>query len=112
MTLNSFVNIIKGIDANASRYTAVGQRGDQYTVWHDYHVYSEMADGAPYANVLHVQVDYFTRTEGDQKAADFFAAFSGDPEITVDYRIDFEEDTRYIHHIFDCEVVLGGTLRV
>ena len=25
--------------------------------------------------------------------------------ITVDYRVDYEQDTGWIHHIFDCEGV-------
>ena len=36
----------------------------------------------------------------------FFRAFSENDEITVVHNTDFETETRYIHHIFDCEVVV------
>jgi len=32
-------------------------------------------------------------------------ALSGEDEITFQHLVDFEQDTGYIHHIFDCEVV-------
>ena len=39
-------------------------------------------------------------------ALQFYQAFSENDEITVLHNTDFETDTRYIHHIFDCEVVV------
>ena len=105
MTINSFAALIKSIDPSAARYDAIGQKGDAYTVYADYHTRVLYGNGSPAATAVSVQVDYFTKQENDPRAQAFFVAFTGNEEITCEYSTDFEADTRYIHHIYDCEVM-------
>ena len=99
MTIDAFVGIVQAIDADASRYQRLRKPSDKaYTVWSDYGTGTLYANGIP--------ADYFTFKEDDPVALAFFRAFSENDEITVVHNTDFETETRYIHHIFDCEVVV------
>lgn len=107
MTIDSFVEIVQGIDPDAARYQKLRKPSDKsYTVWSDYGTGTLYANGVPAGKTKKIQVDYFTFTEDDPVALAFFRAFSENDEITVIHNTDFEIETRYIHHIFDCEVVV------
>ena len=104
MTIEAFAELLFSIDPNTARNDMIGQKGDAYTVFSDYSTSILYANGRP-AGFLHkIQVDYFTRTEDDPVAFRFLRAFAENDEITCDYQKDFETDSRYFHHIFDCEV--------
>ena len=107
MTIDSFVAIVQGIDPDAARYQKLRKPTDKaYTVWSDYGTGTLYANGIPAAKTKKIQVDYFTFQEDDPVALAFFRAFSEHDEITVIHTTDVEIETRYIHHIFDCEVVV------
>lgn len=112
MTIDSFVEIIQGIDPDAARYQKIRKPSDKaYTVWSDYGTGTLYANGVPAGKTKKIQVDYFTFQEDDPVALAFFRAFSKNDDITVIHTTDFENETRYIHHIFDCEVVVDdGTV--
>lgn len=112
MKIEDFVGIVLKIDADASRYQRLRKPSDKaYTVWSDYGTGTLYANGVPAAKTKKIQVDYFTLIEDDPKALEYYQAFSRNDEITVEHSTDFETDTRYIHHIFDCEVVVDyGTV--
>jgi hypothetical protein len=106
MTIEAFVNILKKIDPDISRYQRIRKKSDDaYSVWSDYGTRTLYANGVPAGSVKKVQVDYFTFKEDDPVASRYFHALSLNDEIAVEHTTDFETDTRYIHHIFDCEVV-------
>jgi hypothetical protein len=105
MTINDFASLVMSIDPNAVRYEAIGQKGDSYTVYAEYKTRVLYANGIPSETAISVQVDYYTKKENDPRMQDFFNAFTSNEEITCEYSTDFESDTRYIHHIFDCEVM-------
>lgn len=106
MTIEAFVNILKKIDPDISRYQRIRKKSDDaYSVWSDYGTRTLYANGVPAGSVKKVQVDYFTFKEDDPVASRYFHALSLNDEIAVEHTADFETDTRYIHHIFDCEVV-------
>ena len=107
MTIDAFVGIVQAIDADASRYQRLRKPSDKaYTVWSDYGTGTLYANGISARKTKKIQVDYFTFKEDDPVALAFFRAFSENDEITVVHNTDFETETRYIHHIFDCEVVV------
>lgn len=107
MTIDAFVGIVQAIDADAARYQRLRKPSDKaYTVWSDYGTGTLYANGVPAGKTKKIQVDYFTFKEDDPVALAFFKAFSENDEITVVHNTDFETETRYIHHIFDCEVVV------
>lgn len=105
MTIETFAELVYSIDRDAARYEMIGQKGDAYTTFTDYDTVIQYANGRP-AGLLHkIQVDFFTRTENDPVAFRFLRMFAENDEITCAYQKDFESDSRYIHHIFDCEVI-------
>lgn len=107
MTIDAFVKIVQSVDPDASRYQRLRKTTDKaYTVWSDYGTVTLKANGKPAGKAKKIQVDYFTFTEDDPKALQFYQVFSENDEITVLHNTDFELETRYIHHIFDCEVVV------
>lgn len=105
MTIDEFVCLIKTIDPNPIKYRAIGQMDNQYTVYFPYKHESMFCDNEEAESAERIQVDYFTKTDNDPIAAQFLHAFSHSDSISCSYRTDFEDDTRYIHHIFDCVVV-------
>lgn len=107
MTIKDFVQIVQSIDPDAARYQKLRKPTDKaYTVWSDYGTGTLYANGKPAAKTKKIQVDYFTFKEDDPIALQFYQAFSENDEITVVHNTDFETDSRYIHHIFDCEVIV------
>ena len=108
MTIDEFAEIVKAIDPDASRYQRIRKKTDvAYTVWSDYGTSPLYADGVPAGIAKKVQVDYFTFAEDDPVATRFYKAFSENDDIVCKHMTDFEEDSRYIHHIFDCEVIMN-----
>lgn len=112
MTIDEFVAIIKEVVPDVARYQRIRKPTDHaYAVWIDYGTSTKYADGIPVEKAKKIQVDYFTHTEDDPAALRLFNAFSEHDEIVCNHLTDFEEDTRYIHHIFDCEVIVSrGTI--
>lgn len=112
MTIEAFAGIVLKIDADAARYQKLRKPTDKaYTVWSDYGTGTLYANGVPAGKTKKIQVDYFTLKEDDPVALQYLQAFSKNDEIAVIHTTDFETDTRYIHHIFDCEVVVDyGTV--
>jgi len=108
--MQEFINLIWTVDPQAVKYDSMGEKGGSYTVFSPYRVKPLYASGGVSESTAFVQVDYFTQKDNDPKAAAFFDAFISDDNVTVSYHIDFENDTRYIHHIFDCEVICRGAV--
>lgn len=102
MTLADFYAILKTADPSATRYFSA-QSGN-YTVFQEYGA-SHLPGGNRYhARKWNIQVDRFTKIPDDPVADAITAALDRDG-IAFRYLVDFELDTKYIHHIWDCEVV-------
>lgn len=89
------------VDPTIERYES-SKKGDAYTVWYETRKPAVFADGQ-HEDITHFQIDRFTKTEDDSVAAAIFTALEGRDDISFDYLTDHEDDTGYIHHIFDCE---------
>ena len=48
-------------------------------------------------------MDRFTKIEDEETALALKALLEAQDDIAVDYLVDYERDTGYIHHIYDCE---------
>lgn len=48
-------------------------------------------------------VHRFTKTEGDSIAQAIFDTLDADPRTAVRWLTEYEKDSGYIHHIFECE---------
>lgn len=102
MTLPEFKAVIVGADPNATHYS--GDSTGNYTTWAEFgrsglHANNRMAE-----TINRIQVDRFTKAESDPIVAAITAALDA-AEVSYEYRLDREPDTKYLHHIWDCEVV-------
>lgn len=102
MTLDQIKAIVLQGDPAASHYASTA-RGN-YTVWREYARHPATADDV-HLGGWRFQVDRFTKTENDAIAASIETALSDHPGVAYSYMVDFEPETGYIHHIFDCEAV-------
>lgn len=95
MTLQEFKAIILSADPQASHYRSM--QTPNYTVWREF---GKRSLPEP---TWKIQVDRYTKIEYDPVIALINAALERD-DIAFDYLCDYEKDTGYIHHIWDCEV--------
>ena len=102
MTLEEIRLFVVAIDQNAGHYESAYQGGSAYTVWREFRTLGMMADDE-HQGALKFQIDRFTKDEFDQTATEIETALEQDPRIAYEHLTDYEPDTRYIHHIFDCE---------
>ena len=104
MTLEEIQALVVSVDPNAGHYESAYQGSDAYTVWRETSTLSFMGDNR-HLGALKFQIDRFTRQEGDLIAFDLEAALELRDDIAFVHITDHEPDTRYIHHIFDCEAI-------
>lgn len=103
MSLEDIKNLIISVDEHAAHYESAYKGQDAYTVWYEIQRAGLIADNGMPNKSWRFQVDRFTKTEFDVIAARLEAALTACPLIAFDYLVDYEPDTGYIHHIFDCE---------
>ena len=101
MTLDEIRALVVSADVHVQHYESRAT-GEDYTTWRETGRLSYLADDQ-HLEGWHFQVDRFTRDEHDPVAAALFAALDADDRVTVAHLVDYEPDTGYIHHIFDCE---------
>lgn len=97
--LTAFKNLILQADPKATKFKGAG--GDSYTIWTPYSTDKTMADNRQDDIVWRIQVDRFTKKDNDPIAKAIYDKLE-ETGIPFKYEVDFEEDTGYIHHIFDC----------
>ena len=102
MTLPEIKALILSADATAERYESSHTGSDSYTVWRGVHRLAVAADNR-HIEGWAFQVDRFTRDEFDPVAEALFAVLDGSDRVAVYHEIDYERDSGYIHHIYDCE---------
>lgn len=104
MTPAEFKRIVTAVDPNAARYDSAYRGSRAYTVWREVESLGFMADGE-HQGAMSYQVDRFTKDQDDPIAAALYAALEQNDRVAFRYLVDYERDTRYIHHIFDCEAI-------
>lgn len=102
MTLIEFRDILLTADPGITRYDGAGT--ENYSVWYETGTRALTADDHDAERVWLVQVDRFTKIEDDPVVAAIQAALQ-ESDVSNAYSSDFEVDTRYIHHIWSCEVI-------
>lgn len=103
MTVEEIKAIVVAVDAEAGHYESAYQGTEAYTVWQEINPLPIMGDNRHATEAWAFQVDRFTKAEGDAIAAALRAALEANPRVAYGYDVDYEPDTGYIHHIFDCE---------
>jgi hypothetical protein len=102
MTLLEFRDLLLTIGVSVYHYSAHQDQGN-YIVWAEYGDKAMTADNRREERALCVQVDLFTKIEFDPTVDEINSALNRD-DISFEYLCDYEQDTGYIHHIWDCEV--------
>ena len=102
MTLAEIKALVIACDPNAGHYESAYAGSDAYTVWRELHRLDLMADDLHQSGWA-FQIDRFTRSEDDAIAQAFVAALDAEPAVAYSHLTDYERDSGYIHHIFDCE---------
>jgi len=97
--LTPFRDLLLEADPKATKFKGAG--GDSYTVWTPYSPDKTMSDNEQEDFTWHIQVDRFTKIDNDPIAEEIYNKLT-EAGIPFEYNIDFEEDTGYIHHIYDC----------
>lgn len=101
MTLADIKALVVSVDPQARHYFSMAD-GTDYTYWEELQRLPFLADDEHDA-AWSFYVHRFTKSENDPVAAALFAALDTDPRTTVIHRTDYEPETGYIHHIYDCE---------
>ena len=102
MTLAEIKDMIVACDPNAGHYESAYRGASAYTVWQETRELAIMADDLHQGGWA-FQIDRYTKNEDDAIAYGIRAALDGDERIAYSHLVDFEPETGYIHHIYDCE---------
>lgn len=102
MTLDEIKAFVAAVDPNAGHYESAFQGSSSYTVWREHNTLGFMADDQ-HQGAIRFQIDRFTKDEDDEITQAFVAALEAAPDIAYRKETDYEPDTGYIHHIYDCE---------
>lgn len=102
MTIEEIRALILSADPSAERYESSHTGSESYTVWRELRRLPVTAENR-HIEAWAFQVDRFTKNEGDATADLLFATLDGCARVAVSYDTDYEPDTGYIHHIYDCE---------
>ena len=103
MTVEEIKAIVVAVDENAGHYESAYQGTEAYTVWQELRPLPIEGDDGHKVEAWAFQVDRFTKDEADAIAPAMRAALEAETRVAFAYEVDYERDTGYIHHIFDCE---------
>lgn len=101
MTLSDIRTLVVSVDPVARHYFSTETDSD-YTYWEETQRLPFVADDA-HDEGWRFYVHRFTKDEFDPIARLLFETMDADPRVAVTYRTDYEPNTGYIHHIFECE---------
>ena len=73
-------------------------------MWFETRLLDDMADNVHHGAIA-FQIDRYTKDEDDTIAGALKTALEADPRICFAYMVDYEKDSGYIHHIYDCEAM-------
>ena len=103
MTLDDIRALVISVDPFAGHYQSAHRPGMDYTVWQEIQRAGLRADNKMPCKAWRFQIDRYTKNEHDPVAPALETALEANPFVAYDYLVDYEPDTGYIHHIFDCE---------
>lgn len=100
--LENFKGLLLTADADAKHYESKLQ--GNYTVWAEHEPLILRGDNTTAERAWKVQIDRFTKAEDDSIAAAITAMLDTNDIAYSGPLVDYEQDTGYIHHIWNCEV--------
>lgn len=100
--LEWFKELLLTVDPNIKKYSGPGT--GEYTTWQPGGVEDAlMADDHEEDVVQRVYIDRYTKQDNDPIAKRIYKLLD-DHEIPFIHDMDYEDETKYIHHIFTCYV--------
>ena len=104
MTLSDIKTLLASADPDIRHYFSMSS-GDAYSFWEEVRRMRFTADDAHGSSdqAWRFYVHRYTMTEDDTVAQAIFNALDADPRTTVRWITDYDKQTGYIHHIFECE---------
>ena len=103
MTLTEINEILTAVDPQIKHYFSMSKT-DAYTYWEETKYLPFINDGRyDEDKPIRFYVHRFTRTEEDPVAEALFSALDQNDRIAVDRTVDYDKESNYIHHIFECE---------
>lgn len=101
MTLGDIRTLLVSADPNIHHYFSTETDRD-YTYWEETRRLPLTADDR-HLEAWRFWVHRFTRSEFDPVARRIFDLLDSDPRTSVIHTTDFDLESGYIHHIFECE---------
>lgn len=104
MTLTQIKDLLVTVDPDIKHYYSM-EETESYSFWEETQLLSFTADNRHPTSEegWRFYVHLYTTIEGDPKAASFFETLDDDPRTTVRWTVDYDRESGYIHHIFECE---------
>lgn len=106
MTMAEFVQLLKSVDPQCTK--TKGSGNDSYTTWDSHTPITADGDNTSEVVGYRIQVDRFSKSSDDPLAVEIQEALLGLDDVAVNILPkDWEQDTKYHHWIWDCEVMYG-----
>ncbi|MEG0766084.1 MAG: hypothetical protein RR482_00065 [Clostridia bacterium] len=102
MTHDAFAAWLTAIDPAAKHYHHAGTKG-AYTIWREYGRLPAFSDNQNKGG-WKIQIDRYTKVEDDTVASAIAMAIDESDLIACQHEVDYDDESGYIRHIFDCEV--------
>lgn len=102
MTLAEIQTLLVGADPDIKHYFSM-KRGKAYSYWEETQRLATMADDHHADDAWRFYVHRYTKEEYDEIASHLFRVLDDHPGISVIHTVDYDPDSGYIHHIYECE---------
>lgn len=103
MTLSDIATLLVTADADMKHYFSMHGSEEPYSYWEETSTLPHTCEDGHTNIGWRFYVHRYTKTEGDSVAAAIFDTLDNDPRTTVRWVIDFDGESGFIHHIFECE---------
>lgn len=101
MTLTDIRDLLVSVDPDIKHYFT-DSNADAFSYWEETRRLSMFSDDR-HEDAWRFYVHRYTKAENDVVASQLFDTLDQDPRIAFQYAVDFDADSGYIHHIYDCE---------
>ena len=101
MTLHDTRDLLVSVDPDIKHYFTDSD-APAYSYWEETRRLPMISDDR-HEEAWHFYVHRYTKAEDDLTASLLFETLDQDPRITVRYTADYDPDSGYTHHIYECE---------